>query len=270
MQDIPTRLAPPAVVAAAILAFALDAAAAPPAGSEWNPSPALTDEFEAGKLSKWHDRNPQWKGRQPGYFSPANVSVGDGMLHLTARAEELPGLPEGYHTFTTAAVKSTTLVRYGYFEIRCRPMKSKASSAFWFYDSTRERWTEIDVFEICGGCEERLREYNMNVHVFHTPEEDRHWAKAGKWTAPYDLADEFHVYGLEWDQDAIRWYVDDEVVREVENTHWHQPLALNFDSETMPDWFGLPDEAELPSTFSIDYVRSWKRIDEGGTADGGK
>ena len=98
--------------------------------------------------AKWHDHNPQWKGRQPGLFSRSNVTVRDGALHLTARAEDLPNLPDGYHTFTTAAVKSKALVKYGYFEIRCRPMKSRASSAFWFYHSTPEIWTEIDVFEI--------------------------------------------------------------------------------------------------------------------------
>jgi hypothetical protein len=34
---------------------------------------------------------------------------------------------------------------------------------------------------------------------------------------------------------------------------------LIFDSETMPGWFGMPDDADLPSTFSVEYVRAWKR-----------
>lgn len=235
--------------------------AAPPSGSKWEPIPELTDEFEGDALdaAKWFDHNPNWKGRRPGYFSTSNVTVSDGKLHLTARAEDLPGLPEGYHTFTTAAVKGKALVKYGYFEIKCRPMKSKASSAFWFYNSTKEEWTEIDVFEIAGMGDKWKNAYHMNVHVFHTPTENKHWSKAGKWTAPYDLADEYHVYGLEWDEKVIRWCVDDQVVREIENTHWHQPLHMNFDSETMPEWFGLPDKEDLPSTFSIEYVRSWKK-----------
>lgn len=80
-----------------------------------------------------------------------------------------------------------------------------------------------------------------------------------RWEAPFDLTDDHHVYGLEWNEDLIRWYVDGEPVREMENTRWHQPLYLNLDAETQPDWFGLPDNAELPATFSIDYVRSWQR-----------
>lgn len=73
------------------------------------------------------------------------------------------------------------------------------------------------------------------------------------------LADGYHVYALEWDARQIKYYVDGRMVHSLENTHWHQPLHMNFDSETMPKWFGLPKAEDLPSTFSIEYVRSWRR-----------
>jgi hypothetical protein len=47
---------------------------------------------------------------------------------------------------------------------------------------------------------------------------------------------------------------------------------MNFDSETMPEWFGLPDKESLPSTFSIEYVRSWRSTEDAepdGPANGG-
>ncbi len=247
-----------------------------PSGSRWEPIKEMTDEFEDGKLDtkKWHDHNPTWLGRQPGFFSKKNVTVSNGKLHLTARAEDLPNLPEKYHTFTTAAVKSKARVLYGYFEIKCIPMNSRASSAFWFYatdpkpnpDATgrikREKikwWTEIDVFEICGKGK-RGSIYPMNAHVFATPKDGRkHWRRWSKWIAPFRFADDYHIYALEWDKDVIKWYVDGKVVREAENTHWHQPLYMNFDSETFPKLFGLPRKENLPSTFSIEYVRSWKK-----------
>ncbi len=254
-----------------LLCCSTDLRADPPPGSTWAPIPELTDEFDGDKLdsTKWYDHNPDWKGRQPGFFSTNNVSVSDGKLHLTARAENLKNVPKGYHTFTTAAVKSKALVRYGYFEIKCRPMKSKASSAFWFYNITKEQWTEIDVFEICG-VGDRKNKYYMNVHVFpHPPTEKEHLSKSGEWTAPYDLADDYHVYALEWDKDVIKWFVDGKVVRELQNTHWHQPLNMNFDSETMPEWFGLPEKESLPSTFSIEYVRSWRKAENAEQKDSG-
>lgn len=37
---------------------------------------------------------------------------------------------------------------------------------------------------------------------------------------------------------------------------------MNFDSETFPDWFGLPDMATLPAAFGSGYVRSWSRPED--------
>jgi len=223
----------------------------------------MTDEFDGDRLDpeKWWDRNPGWKGRQPGWFHPGNVKVSDGKLHLTMRKEEVPEMEKGagYRDFTCAAVKSKGLVRYGYFEVLARPMASAGSSSFWFYEGVPDRWTEIDVFEIGGRAPGFERKLNMTMHVFKTPEEDRHWQVGGAWKAPSDLVDGYHAYGLEWDAAEIKIYFDGHLVRKGPNTHWHQPLALNFDSETMPEWFGLPRAEDLPSTYSIEYVRAWKR-----------
>ena len=86
----------------------------------------------------------------------------------------------------------------------------------------------------------------------------------GVWEAPWRLADDYHVYGFDWGKDELKFYVDGVLVRSVENTHWHQPLFLIFDSETMPEWFGMPDDKDLPSTFSVEYVRAWKRSEIAG------
>ena len=121
-------------------------------GSDWKYIPDLSDEFNCKSIdtAKWFPFNPGWTGREPGYFSPANVSVKKGNLVLTSKTETLKDLPAGYHTFTTAAVKSKKRMLYGYYEVRFKPMDSRASSAFWFYAIDPDIWTEIDVFEICG------------------------------------------------------------------------------------------------------------------------
>jgi len=229
----------------------------------WEKHVAMTDEFEKVTLDsgKWWDHNPTWKGRQPGYFYPGNVTVRDGKLHLTMKREEVPEMPkeEGYQTYTCAAVKSKNTVRYGYFEIEAKAMRSAGSSSFWFYHATEDWWTEIDVFEIGGRAPRFEKKLNMNVHVFRTPTEDRHWSRPGVFVAPTNLADDYHVHGLEWDEKEIKFYFDGVLVRSGPNTHWHQPLTLNFDSETMPNWFGLPRDEDLPSTYSIEYVRAWKK-----------
>lgn len=230
---------------------------------DWKAYEPLTDEFEGGALDtgKWMPRHPRWRGRQPAFFNPRNVEVRDGRLRLTMRKQEVPEKlrERGYHDYSSACVHARDTVKYGYFEVRARPMNSAGSSSFWFRNSTADRVTEIDVFEIGGRAPGFERKFNMNLHVVRTPTEKKHWSCGGAWIAPWDLADDYHVYALEWSEERIRHYVDGVVVRSVPNTHWHQPLYMIFDSETMPDWFGMPEDADLPSTYSIDYVRAWKR-----------
>jgi len=227
----------------------------------WTRYEAMWDEFDGDRLdaTKWYPNNPKWAGRQPAFFWTENVRVSGGKLHLSMKKETPPVLPRGFHDYTSAAVKSKGTVLYGYFEVKAQPMNSAGSSSFWFYDDLPDQWTEIDVFEIGGNAAGFEKKYNMNLHVFRTPSEKQHWSRGAVWTAPWRFADDYHVYGLEWDSDELKWYVDGVLVRSSPNTHWHQPLTMNFDSETMPDWFGMPRDADLPSTYSIEYVRSWRK-----------
>ena len=166
----------------------------------------------------------------------------------------------GYHDYTSAALHTQARLNYGYYEVKAKPMNSGGSSAFWFQQDETPGWqTEIDVFEIGGKAKGFEKKDSMTVHVFRTPTEKRHWQVGGAWEAPWRLADDYHVYGLDWGKGEINYYVDGVVVQSVENTQWHQPLYLIFDSETMPEWFGMPNDADLPSAFVIEYVRAWKR-----------
>jgi len=229
----------------------------------WELYEPMTDEFEGDTLDrdKWWDHNPGWLGRQPALFYPGNVDVYDGKLHLSMKKEEAPDMPhdKGYHDYTSAAVKSKDTVRYGYFEVKARPMNSAGSSSFWFYDSADGWWTEIDVFELGARAAGYERKMNITVHVQNTPVTDKLQSIGGAWVAPFNLADDYHVYGFEWNEDELKLYFDGMLVRRGKNTDWHQPLTLNFDSETMPNWFGMPQDEHLPSTYSVEYVRCWKK-----------
>jgi beta-glucanase (GH16 family) len=233
----------------------------------WRRFERMTDEFEGDELDleKWNRGLYWWKGRQPALFSDSNVTVSDGKLHLTMRKEEVQGEFEklGYHDYTSAALHSKVRSGYGYYEVQAKPMNSAGSSSFWFQVEDVPGWlTEIDVFEIGGNAKGFEHKYNMNLHVFRTPKNKEHWSVGGVWEAPWRPADDYHVYGLDWRPEEIRYFVDGVLVRSVENTHWHQPLFLIFDSETMPNWFGMPKDDDLPSTYSIEYVRAWKKQDE--------
>jgi beta-glucanase (GH16 family) len=230
----------------------------------WVKFEPMTDEFDGKELDrgKWVVGLEWWKGRQPAFFSAKNVTVYEGKLNLTMRKEKLPVElnKEGYHDYTSAALRSKDRASFGYYEVMARPMNSGGSSSVWFHREETPGWTtEIDVFEIGGKAKGFERKYNMTLHVSRTPKENKHWQVGGAWIAPWRLADDYHVYGLDWEKDEIRFYVDGVLIRSVENTHWHQPLYMIFDSETMPEWFGMPDDKDLPSTFSVEYVRAWKK-----------
>jgi len=241
--------------------------AKPPEGGQWEVIPQFTDEFNGKTLDpdKWTDHNPNWAGREPGLFWPGNVKVNDGGLHLTARHAPQMRFKYGdgriYHTYTTAYVKSRWRVRYGYFEIKAKPMASRASSAFWFYAQDPDWWTEIDMFEISGGNPALMKSVFTTAHRQYSPKEKKHWSKSNRYETQEPVADGYHLYALEWNENEIKWYFDGNVIFRLENKYWHQPLHMNFDSETFPNWFGLPQPENLPSTFSIDYVRSWRRVD---------
>ncbi len=229
----------------------------------WVKFEPMSDEFEGKQLdlNKWTVGMKWWKGRQPAFFSDKNVTVSDGKLRLTMRKEKLPPELEklGYHDYTSAALHTKARSCYGYYEVKARPMNSAGSSSFWFQrGDTTDPMTEIDVFEIGGNAKGFERRYNMTLHVFDAVNPNRHWSVGDIWFAPWRLADAYHVYGLDWAKDELRFYVDGVIVHKVENTHWHYPLYLTFDSETMPHWFGMPADKHLPSTFSVEYLRAWK------------
>jgi beta-glucanase (GH16 family) len=231
----------------------------------WVKYEPMSDEFEGRQLDrgKWSDDTLWWKGRQPALFSPRNIALDDGKLCLTMRKEKTPAAEEkfGYHDYTSATLRSKDRTAYGYFEVKAKPMPSGGSSSFWFQRGSvpgPDPVTEIDVFEIGGKAKGFERKYNMTVHVTGIPAGAKHWQVGRHWLAPWPLIDDYHVYGLQWDKDELKYFVDGIVVLTVENTHWHYPLFLTFDSETMPEWFGMPDDKDLPSTFRVEYVRAWK------------
>ena len=146
----------------------------------WVKFEPLSDEFEAQELDldKWNRGLYWWKGRQPASFSDKNVTVADGKLRLTMRKEQVPEEFEklGYKDYTSAALHSKLRSGYGYYEVKAKPMNSAGSSSFWFQVEDVPGWlTEIDVFEIGGKAEGYEHKVNMNLHVFRTPAEKKHW-----------------------------------------------------------------------------------------------
>ena len=251
---------------APLLIAAFPASAGTPPTGRWEPIVEMWDEFNGAQLDpkKWHDHNPYYPGNKPGIFMPHNVKQGNGELSLYTRMEEVPAAPPGYHSFTTAAIRSKNLVKYGYFEARAKVMKSKSFSAFFLYRWTETATFEIDIFEISGASPGRETSLHTNVHVYRGlagQENDQNTSTNPKiWKTATPLADDYHLYGLEWDEKEIKWYFDGKIIRTMSNTDFHTPMDVNLDTETWPNWAGLPERHELPAAFKVDYFRAWRKV----------
>jgi beta-glucanase (GH16 family) len=270
----------------ALAALSAAACAALPPGS-WQLLDDLSDEFDGPlNTTKWGPMGG-WAGRAPGLFSPANVVVAGGALQLWARgAHRNASWPAGYDNFTTAALASRAHAQGGYVEVRARSGSSCISSSFWFhFNDGRGTWTEIDVYESMGssGCKPNAakmtsRRLCSHSHVFSLAgvapaalpalcnctlagQDGMQVCSSGSCVdTPYAFDDGFHTFGLLWGAAQLSVYADGVLANTLPGACHAQPLEIDFDRETMPDWMGLPPVpfgADAP--FQIDYVRTYRR-----------
>lgn len=263
----------------------------------WILNEYLSDEFDGNKLdkTKWWilgengDYRNKWKGRAPGQFAPHNVRVENGMLILTSRwdpdfqfaNEKNNGVYYGgtataadkSKPITQACVMSEAYFRYGYMEIRCKAADAPVTASFW----TTGYHSEIDMTENFGKRpignpknkpESLERKYRTNMISWDPDRAPDH----KNWKVEDELdvrvADDFFVYGFEWDSTYIRTYFNGKLIRsatrqELEaNDQWRHdyPQELWLDSEVF-EWYGLPSQQDLavPAEYQIDYVRIWQK-----------
>ncbi|WP_338399481.1 family 16 glycosylhydrolase [Persicobacter psychrovividus] len=230
---------------------------------KWKMNKKFSDEFKGNKLDpkKWQDYCRTWKGRQPTYFDGRNVTVDHGELTFKINQHEKDQLPEGY-THSSGYIRSHTQFKYGYFEAKIKAMDAPWVTCFWMTKGTATWGTEIDICENAPGVAGNEHDLNSNIHVFKSPEDQgnvkKHFYRSKKYYVPFDLKKDYHVWGCEWNQDVIRWYLDGVLFREAENTHWHQPLHIILNNESNK-WFGcLPDDNRLNGQYKVEYVRVWQ------------
>jgi hypothetical protein len=242
----------------------------------WILNKEVSDDFEGTKLdsSKWYvegtdGKYKRWVGRAPSQFSPDNVRVENGKLHITTKwdpdfdfsDEVKPEYKSPYEKYTTAAVLSNNTFLYGYLEIKCKAADASITSSFW----TTGKSSELDVFEFVGDSKraDKDKKFPFATHDWSTGS-----AEANKWKESVELdwrvADDFHVYGCEWSESGLKFYADGQLVKSAPRTElgraWvlTQPLMIWVDSETFY-WEGFPDKEDLPVDFEIEYIRVWQK-----------
>jgi beta-glucanase (GH16 family) len=251
----------------------------PSNSSGWILNKEMSDEFEGRGLdtSKWliqgtdGEYRSKFIGRAPSQFSTKNVRLEDGKLKLQTRWEpafSFSAKPDNegkkYENITTAAVISKRQFLYGYMEIKCKAADASITSSFWMTGHN----SELDVFEFMGAPAQAHKKHLEKEYLFTMID----WGnpKAGMkrvWQASHSLdwrvADAFHVYGCEWNENYLKFYADGKLVGSVTKEdlgeRWvlKTPLWIWVDSETFP-WHGLPQKKDLPVDYEIDYIRVWQ------------
>jgi len=228
---------------------------------------AWSDEFEgpsgtAADSSKWaYDTGPNWyNGELQAYTSGAtNASLdGSGNLVIEARKEAREG-----RQYTSARLKTEgkkTFTR-GRFEGRMKvPFGQGMWPAFWMLGGNSWPDTgEIDIMENLG------REPSIAHGTIHGPGYSGSAGPTALYTLPggAKFSDDFHVFAIEWELDAIRWYVDGTLYStktpaDIKGKTWvfDHGFFIILNLAVGGDWPGAPDATTVfPQKLLIDYVR---------------
>ena len=256
-------------------------------GAEW--VRAWSDEFDTLDRSIWYVANAKNRANdtEPMFNrdSPNNVYIEDGNLVVKTIKEEYMG----YHA-TSGFLSTEDKVQFtqGRFEMRARlPEGRKIWPAFWAMgeDDIWPRSGEIDIVEMVGsGPGETGGDWwgdRSSIATFHYAGSNGEHVEEGGWhdynilTNTEKLSEQYHIYAIEWENDQMRWYLDDTLYMTVhidtpekrdalqENPYF---LILGTGIEgpgnnLLPD--GMPDEAYL----IVDYIRYYKKDYQAKPAD---
>lgn len=154
--------------------------------------------------------------------------------------------------------------RYGYFEIRTRFLSgSGLAPAFWFLgmqDAVYTENMEVDSPEVF--TLENVVKFNL---LPRQGEASQSLVTAyGEGATLPDLDDSYHIYGLEWDPEYLKLYIDGQLVSTIESAIDYRmfPLiSLNHHETNNAEVGNIYDnDPPLPNdeTFTIDYYRVFR------------
>jgi beta-glucanase (GH16 family) len=250
-------------------------AAAPPPGG---PSVTFSDDFEgpagtAPDPDKWQNEvgGQGYGNHELEYYSDTTRNVAlDGMGHLviTARRERPAGSSCWYgdcqYSSGKLTTKETFSQRYGHVEARIKLPRGKGLwPAFWMVgdDIDKVGWPEsgeIDIMEADGS------KISTNESSIHGPGyTDGVLGAAVRAPAGRTLADDFHVYAMDWAPGRITFSLDGAPFRtftssQLKGKPWvfDHPFFMLLNLAVGGGSVGAPDQStDLPQSLVVDYVR---------------
>ena len=214
-----------------------------------------------------------WGNNELEYYTArrTNSRVEKGNLVIDALQEKFTG-PDGVtREYTSARLKTEKLFtqKYGKFEARIRIPKGPGLwPAFWMLgdDIPTVGWPacgEIDIMENIG----------VEPGTVHGTIHGPGYSGKNPLGAPYvfpsgNVADDFHVFAVEWEPKEIRFYVDGHLYETCTTadlpagTRWvfDHPFFLILNVAVGGGWPGNPDAStKFPQEMLVDYVRVYSR-----------
>jgi beta-glucanase (GH16 family) len=209
-----------------------------------------------------------WGNNELEYYTDKrleNARVENGNLLIELKKEKWV---DKNYTSSRLVTKGKADWKYGKIEVRAKlPGGLGTWPAIWMLGSTTPlKWPddgEIDIMEEVGfdpgvvHASVHCKKYN---HVIHT--------QKTAITTVKDCMDNFHVYGLEWDENAISMYIDDNKYFTFANEHtgydawpFSQPMHLLLNVAFGGNWGGAKgiNDSILPQQMLIDYVRVYQK-----------
>ncbi len=254
-------------------------AASPPISPPWKL--VWSDEFNGSNgsavdASKWVSETGGggWGNNELEYYTGrlANAWQQDGNLVIKVLAEKYTGADGVTRNYTSARLKTQGKFSqtYGRFEARIKiPRGQGIWPAFWMLgdDIDKLGWPnggEIDIMENIG------KEPALVHGTIHGPGYSGEHGIGAPYGLPGDarFADDFHIYAVEWEPNAIRFYVDDRVYATrtpadlPKGAKWvyDHPFFVLLNVAVGGGWPGDPDATTLfPQTMLVDYVRVYER-----------
>jgi len=222
------------------------------------------DNFSSFNGQRWY-KSEGIHGIEPQHYIPANVSIENEKLVLTAKKENYHctnpkcNCNGGTYSYTSSRVVSynnSSLYSYGYYEMRAKlPIGKGLFPAFWLWSAGEDPdcwYNEIDIME-AGGCDPNVT--TSNYREFCESEAPQKVAIPH----PCNYADSFHWYGVEWDKNKITWYIDGIVVRQVKHTGMQHRMQIIINLALFPSWSDCQaDGSPLFVHMYVDAVNAYK------------
>ncbi|MEI3295673.1 MAG: glycoside hydrolase family 16 protein [Eubacterium ventriosum] len=205
-----------------------------------------------------------WGNNEQQYYTDRNIKVSNGTMKITAKREDYGGMK---YTSSRITTKNKKNFKYGKIEARIKMPKFKGVwPAFWMLGANQDSvgWPKCGEIDIMEAINDENLVYGT-LHWFHDPGNNN--ADSGSSVAVANRT-EYHVYGVEWTADKLRWYVDGKVYRtmDVSNDSFSEvrkEYFVIFNMAIGGQWPGYDiDETAFPATMEVDWVRAYKKVEE--------